>query len=167
MDIKDWIPIIGTLLGVLIGGFITSFAKWIELRHHLKQEKRKILLSKLEEFHFVVSRFIFVCQEVHSETYHLSVTKALLSPKEQAERFQLISKKTFESTPNLLSNISIYAPELRDDVTEAISKMAEIQTNTIKKIIAENSNQLPDYKELTQITAKLLCKIEEKIKELM
>lgn len=49
MDTKDWMLIIGPLVGVVIGGMITSIGKYLELRSQKKLEVNKLKIQKIEE----------------------------------------------------------------------------------------------------------------------
>jgi hypothetical protein len=48
MEAKDYITAIAGLVGVLIGGLITTVAKYLEFRHIWDTERRRIRLAKLE-----------------------------------------------------------------------------------------------------------------------
>ena len=60
---KDYLPIIGTLLGVLIGSFSTAFLKYFETR----KETKKNLLDKLEILHERVSEYNVLIALVNTE----------------------------------------------------------------------------------------------------
>jgi hypothetical protein len=49
MDVKDWLLIIGPLVGVVIGGAITGVAKYFELRASRRFELNKLRINKIEE----------------------------------------------------------------------------------------------------------------------
>ena len=49
MNIKDFIGIIGTLAGVIIGGLITFFITYIQLRHQEKQNRKERKIKAYEE----------------------------------------------------------------------------------------------------------------------
>jgi hypothetical protein len=49
MDTKDWFLVLGPLLGVLVGGGISSIAKYLELRTVRRFELDKLRINKIEE----------------------------------------------------------------------------------------------------------------------
>lgn len=49
METRDWVIVVGPLVGVLIGGAIATVTKVIELRHNRKAAKQDARVKKLEE----------------------------------------------------------------------------------------------------------------------
>ena len=87
-----WIGLIGTLLGGLLVGAITSVQKIFEMRGQrnlkileLKFQRNKedwaFLRNKIEELHFLVIEFL---AKVHEFTHFMSLDRRL--PAEPAER---------------------------------------------------------------------------------
>ena len=48
-NLKDFIPVIGTLLGAIIGAYTAALAPYINYRMNQKTERRNRKLKKLEE----------------------------------------------------------------------------------------------------------------------
>ncbi len=162
---KEWVTAIAALIGVIIGGTITSFAKWLELRFLKANERRKLILSKLEELHKQVSQFL-----VSSGEYAGGVIKLRVVSDET-------TKSTLEGYSNLLNNfliqlapigtlVKIYAPELNEhwnkltDVTNEFHQMCgeyltnrnianEVLQANFDKFINEARNFLDEVEKLS------------------
>ena len=48
---KEYIGLVGTISGVIIGGLITACVGHLQRKHDVEKEKRALLLSKYEELH--------------------------------------------------------------------------------------------------------------------
>jgi hypothetical protein len=67
MDTKDWFLVVGPLMGVLIGGAISSFAKFLELRALAHFELNKLRINKIEELSYelgILKNTISKCAEI-------------------------------------------------------------------------------------------------------
>src|SRR5262249_15566971 len=97
-----WAGIIGTVLGVLIGGLIAWFNSRFQLRSQEAKDRKKLLLGKIEEIYDLLS------QLNHSFT--------LLT----LEQIKILTERTPFQAPDKVSApfdklqmlISIYAPEV-------------------------------------------------------
>ncbi len=57
MENKDILLFAGPLIGVIVGGVITSLAKWIELHHQKNVEVRRWRAARLEDLHDLLREF--------------------------------------------------------------------------------------------------------------
>src|SRR4051812_5145649 len=104
---KEWIPVISTLIGVLIGGGITTVAKLLELQFQKKKEIRNQIVNKHEELHELIiklSDFIYIyCLEVkkikHSGATHSSETLEFEKPLKEL-RPKLLTMAAFYCIKN-------------------------------------------------------------------
>lgn len=55
---KEWITLIGTLSGVIVGGVITNIVKFFEIRYQKNQDNLKIKLAKIEDLHQMLSDYV-------------------------------------------------------------------------------------------------------------
>ena len=52
-----WVGFIGMVVGTLLGGGIAWFNSRFQLRHQTEQDRKKFVLSKLEEIHELLSDY--------------------------------------------------------------------------------------------------------------
>lgn len=123
---KEWVPIIGTLLGVLVGGFISSFTKWIELSHQRKQEDRKLIRSKLEQLHETLSEYLSVCGS--SSINIVKIKHEGITPTTLAQWSEELQKPI----PKLFTLYHLYAPEIMSKYFELVNDVSELSDVALK-----------------------------------
>lgn len=64
---NSWIGIIGTILGVLIGGGVSWLNSRFQLRQQETKDRKNLLLGKLEEMYGIVSQINQIYSELTSE----------------------------------------------------------------------------------------------------
>lgn len=158
-NISNWIPVIATLSGALIGGIISCIVTIITLTGAEKSEKRKIMMTKLEEAH-QVARSI---RQSYRETYAPMAAK-LASGVD-------VSKKPSEplEIDRLAMLVHFYFPELKSSITSlelAREKFGSVltegimvdmkQTRPSKEIFDDLSQR---YNELDKNCGQLLDQI--------
>ena len=57
---EEWMGIVGTILGVILGGLITWLLGNEQRKHERNKEKRQLLLLKYEELHMLLGQ-LHVC----------------------------------------------------------------------------------------------------------
>lgn len=156
---KDWIPVVGTLIGVLVGGGISSALKIIELHYQTKREEKKNLLSKLEELHQLVYQYT-----VLGNQYFLDINTLLLS-EFNIEEFKKASTNLLNPLSVIHTKIMVYAPELENEWSKAVSSISGYQEKGFdrltNKITAEEFRI--QYPKLVQDIKELSVKLEVKI----
>lgn len=100
-----WFGVITTLVGVVVGGLITTLTSFLQLREQRRREKNKLILSKLEEIHKVLSRF----RELNIKTFGARGKDAQLNLFEGE-----IERKVLLQELEMLTGF--YASELLDDL---------------------------------------------------
>src|SRR5262245_55859808 len=118
----EWIPVIATLAGTVVGGIISYFAKLSTLAKQEKSERRSIILSKLEETHQVVRSIRQIYKETYSDMLSHLVTGLPLS-KDTGGPVEI---------DRLAMLIGFYFPELSPEV-EAL----EASRNRLGAILAK------------------------------
>lgn len=158
---KEWIPIIGTLLGVLVGGFISSFTKWIELRHQIKQEDRKLIISKLEQLHEVLSEYLSICNNNSIKIVKIKHEGITLDALDQW------NEELQKPLPKIFTLYNLYASELKNKQFELIDNITEF-SETAFKYTQNQSDSLSVQKSLikTQSTLRnLMDDVQKKLLE--
>ena len=75
VSLKDWLLIIGPLVGVLIGGLITSVIRIIELYHARKEERTKLLINRLEDLFHAITQQIEELTRLGPKTIELAISE--------------------------------------------------------------------------------------------
>jgi hypothetical protein len=105
---KDWIPTIGALLGVILGGAITWLISRAQFKRQDKRERNKLILEKLEEIHKLVGDL---------EKCYAMLSVSVMKQPNLAERV-IESEPEVEDLERIKLLTSIYAPELADSLAE-------------------------------------------------
>jgi hypothetical protein len=109
MELKDYFLVLGPLVGILIGGGITTVTKWIELRHQWKLERSRIHLERLERLHFALGELMFALEDVAVLTIQLKTQKNL-DERQEASRDLVLPISKYLVTIESLS--CLFAPAL-------------------------------------------------------
>jgi len=105
-----WIGIIGTLCGALVGGGLALLNARLQFNQQVHRERQKLLLSKLEELHEVITKV----QDSY-EDFTLKTISNCLQIETPPKLKDAIGKAPIERVRLL---VSIYAPELTGFVSE-------------------------------------------------
>jgi hypothetical protein len=105
-NLIPWVGVIAALTGAIVGGGIATVISCLQLREQRLRERNKLILSKLEEIHEVLSQF--------REAYRGSIHERLLTAHDAAEPNQI--EKSLSKVPieKLQMLVGFYAPELKD-----------------------------------------------------
>lgn len=120
---NEWLPVIGTLLGAIVGGTIAFLISARQLKHQSELDERKRQLSNFEGIHKVLS-------SIASQTGALSTLGIMhlthgvkMSASSSGEKFPLDEAKML---------VDFYAPSLRPDLN-----VIEAQWMILGRAIAE------------------------------
>ncbi len=130
-----WIGIIGTVIGAIIGGGLALLNAHLQTRRQAQQERRKLILSKLEELHEAISHF----RHEHHEMFLRVMAEALNAEgtREAGERRNL-------SLDRMQMLVRFYAPELSDHLQKAMSETASYLDTAFAYAAAKKSGELED-----------------------
>jgi hypothetical protein len=157
---EDWMGIIGTVLGVILGGYVTWFLSSEQRKHDLTKEKRELLLAKYEELHELLAQ-LNGC--INSMVLQI-VTEAAMNSKFDPK--QIRNQMPTEKVSML---IDFYVPELKHD-HEYIKKQTNfIYEHVCKHILEENKSKqflvesAVTAQELSKATTKIVASMKSKL----
>ena len=131
MDERNWFLFVGPLLGVVIGGLITSGAKWLELRHQNRVKIRDIMLARIEELHDLLIRYPILVTE----------TMQRMVESEEGNSLRKIGAKALMIPVSRVDGlVDIYFPELRRDF-DHILELEEQLCNEYLRALARHSRE--------------------------
>jgi hypothetical protein len=147
-----WIGIVGTLIGVLLGGVVAWFNARFQLRYQENRDRKKLILERLEELYQLLSQYnraYFNMLQGHiydsiDQNFSPIIPPELMpKPPEQEEMPVPIER--------LQMLIGFYAPEL-DDHLKKLEGISEEYGDFLIKVIAkqalEEDKEGPDLKAL-------------------
>lgn len=154
-----WIGILGTLIGVILGGGITLFVTKTQIKHAEKLDRTKRQLQKLEEAHEVLSKIEQHYRVVFSE--YLAKVTTRLAPQENR-------KSSSEPIPfdRLKMLIGFYAGSLKTETEELIRFCIEEYGPLIGKAIFFEELSSDERKELAQRLTATYGSIKVKLEKL-
>src|SRR5687768_3816376 len=110
---KEWIPLIGaflavtgTIVGIILGGSITSIGKWLELRHQSRLSEQSLFRAKLERCHQLIGEHLGIVTDVQSSI----ITKLALHPElsDRVPIYQEMHSRLQTSLLPLAAELRIY-----------------------------------------------------------
>lgn len=129
-----WIGIIGTVIGAIVGGGLTLLNAHLQTRRQVQQERRKLILLKLEELHEAISLF----RREHKELLLLVLT---MPEGPNTENSQQSNERRNLSVERIAMLVGFYAPELskylEKIMKETIRHMETVVTYTAAKRLGE------------------------------
>jgi Na+/phosphate symporter len=158
---KEWIPVIAALLGVIVGGAVTSFIKWFELRHQIKLEERKLMLTKLEELHREISSISSSFQN-----YNAQVFKIILG-----DEIAGIEQRMTDVANSLIkigTLLYIYAPDLKTkwhELNVAFFEMNKIFVHQIGRNSLTIEQTKPMIEHLFNLCGDIQSQIQKKTRK--
>lgn len=117
MELKDFLLFLGPLLGVLVGGLITSLAKYMELDAGRAEAVRKERLTGLLDLHESLARF--------EATSHLNFGR-MVKLRADAKAGKITLTAIYEAIHdifpfrNVIAKQRVFAPELNDTWDELL-----------------------------------------------
>jgi hypothetical protein len=114
---KEWIPVIATLFGVILGGLIGALIKRVEMNYQIRYEQRKLILGKIEQLHNEASTLLhtyikFLNVLIQMKTLHG------FEVERYNEQLELLTKSKISTS----SLVYIYAPSLKDSWEEVLDQ---------------------------------------------
>ena len=152
MNIKDFIGIIGTLLGVIIGGLITLLIIHVQLRNQEKKRREERKIKTYEEIH----KHLSVLDHEAGYIFLQSLNKIGNGmPIDSHER----SKLPWEELEML---VNFYAPELKEHIKIILEKWEKLG-HAFALIIVEKYSQKEGPEELLIQTTKYSNEIKNQV----
>ena len=131
-----WIGIIGTVIGALVGGGLTILNAHLQTRRQVQQERRKLILSKLEELHGAIT---------HLRAEHMEALVRLLTEQGNAEVKQQAIERRDLSAERIQMLVGFYAPELSKHIPQMLKASISYMETTISYVMDKRAGQ--DQKE--------------------
>ena len=143
--------IIGTIVGVILGGLVTWFHGKEQRKHDINKEKRELLLSKYEELHTLLCTFEDCVSSMVVQIIAEATLDSKLDPKAIKKRIP---------TEKMAMLIEFYIPDLKND-HEYIKKQTKFLYEHFVKHIME-VNKTKQFLAESAVTANELAKITTK-----
>jgi RNAse (barnase) inhibitor barstar len=150
--------VVGTLLGVLVGGWITTRTKRIELEFQAERERTKLILGKIEHIYTKASEYLITTTRFNDVLIELR-NKSEFTKKE----FIFPILEDFRTITEIDTLVRLYTPELEknwDSVTDEINKFHEIAF----KYVTEKTIT---YNEVNDVCNRIFDKIGEFLERLV
>lgn len=150
----EWMGIIGTIIGVILGGLITWFLSEEQRKHDINKEKRELLLSKYEQIDTLLTEILGCVSSVALQI----VAEAGLKSKIDPDAFK--NGMPMDKTSML---INFYAPELHDGQEQLKKQTTFLYEHLFKhvsnvdkteKFMAESAITAHELSKNTSITVK-------------
>jgi hypothetical protein len=151
IEIEGNMEVVGTILGVILGGLITWGIGSEQRKHDLNKEKRELLLSKYEELHNLLGKL----QGCVNDMVIQIVSEAALDSKFDPKAIK--NQMPLEQVTML---IEFYVPELKDD-HEYIKRQTTFLYEHVCKHIME-VNKTKQFLTESAVTAHELSKATTK-----
>jgi regulator of sigma D len=133
---KEYVAALFGFIGVIVGGIITSFSKYIELRQQAKQEKRNLALSKIEELHEKLSLFT---QEIAK--YQANILQMKIHRTTDTSIYLNSIDQFYFRFSVLNTSLKLYCPELVNQ-WKAISNSLNNYVNACSNFLTSDSRNL-------------------------
>lgn len=115
-------------LGVLVGGLITSIAKWIEQKSQWNIERRRLYIGKLEELHVRCHELRLNAGELCSDSEDISTSWDDF--ESASRRFNNSWNKVVREAGYIVSQSELYFPGLSEDtIMDIWTKMGILKRN--------------------------------------
>lgn len=154
--------VIGTILGVILGGLITWWIGAEQRKHDLNKEKRELLLLKYEELHGLLGKLQVFVNEMVMQIVSEASTDSRFDPKAIKSQMPL---------DQIAMLISFYVPELKEDhqyIKKQTSFLIEhickhiMEVNKTKDFLAESAVMAH---ELSKVTNNTVSSMKKKLAE--
>lgn len=146
-----WIGIIGTVIGTVVGGGLALLNAHLQTRRQAREDRRKLILAKLEELHETISHF----KQAERQLFIQVVTKS-----NNADLKQQLIERRYSAHERIQMLVGFYAPELSEHLIKALKAKIiylDLMISRLSSVEAEKTGE--DIKENT--FADLWAKREE------
>jgi hypothetical protein len=157
-QMKEWIGLIGTVSGVIIGGLITLGAGHQQRKHDIDKEKRALLLLKYEELHSLLGELVD-CVNI--------LTNQVMSEAAFDSKFDPKAIKNRIPTERITMLIEFYVPELEANHEYIKKQVKYLYEHIIKHILEVNKTKQFKLEsaamasELSKATSAMVSKMKE------
>jgi hypothetical protein len=128
----DWMPVLGPLLGVVIGGGITYLVSMAQLRHQYRKDRQKEQLVRFENIHKTLTNVDSSTALMSSQIAMYAVSNKAFDPEQLKGAFQFNELRML---------VDFYAPDLAteiDAIGEEFKKLGEAAMDvTMKDAVVE------------------------------
>jgi hypothetical protein len=133
---KEYVAALFGFVGVIVGGIITSFSKYIELGHQAKQEKRNLALNKIETLHENLSLFTQELAKFEASIIQMKITRTT----DTSIFFSSIDQIYFKVS-SLNTALKLYCPEFINH-WKAMSNSLNNYIDASTKLLTESPSNL-------------------------
>jgi gas vesicle protein len=158
-----WIGIIGTVVGALIGGGLTIFNAHLQTRRQAQQERRNLILSKLEELHEAIT---------HLKDEHRKVLVLLMSGQGDDEAKRQATETRDLSAERIQMLVGFYAPELSKHLPKMLRESVDYLDTVITYVLAKRAGQVQKENSFDLVLSKreeldrTLMKIQSEVEDM-
>jgi hypothetical protein len=142
-----WIGIIGTVIGAIVGGGLTLLNAHLQTRRQVQQERRKLILSKLEELYEAISHF-----KHENHEYLLLIMTMPAGPN--AEGVQQSKVGWNLSLERIEMLVGFYAPELSEHLQKALQEGVSYMDMVLIYTAAKKSGEAQDKNTFDELWSK-------------
>jgi hypothetical protein len=140
-----WVGVVAALVGAIVGGGIAVLNSSLHWREQRSRERKRLLLSKLEELHEVLSQF--------KEAYRAPLHERILSTHDvdTMEHMKSLSQVPIERLRML---VGFYASTIMDHLDRLEGAQRNFSRILIKSVRLEQGDQLARKEALTGLFAE-------------
>jgi hypothetical protein len=142
-----WIGIIGTVIGALVGGGLALLNAHLQTRRQVDQDRRKLILSKLEELHEAISHFR------HESRETLLLVMAMPTGS-NAEGVQQSKERRNLSLERIEMLAGFYAPELSEQLLNTLQKTVSYMDAVVTYGMAKRLGEAHDKNTFDELLSK-------------
>lgn len=157
METTNYVLVIAPLVGVVIGGFIASAAKLVELHFGWKTDRRRIQIQKLESAAGALVSYAMVI--ARTSQIAEAVYLAGATPQERLREYKKSYWNDLDSFKELATLLDTQQDlELRDSYEHLVGTLGELDQATISYVVGANMNQIA---EMLRVQDEALDKMKE------
>lgn len=124
MEVKDWILVLGPIVGVVIGGLIASIGKLIEIRSNRRYALLDMKLARLESLHQQITEFLLSLSRVPSEA--MALCSVNVTEHERRTCISPIVEHYSTHSAKIGSLILTHAPKVSDKISVMMKRSTEV-----------------------------------------
>ena len=141
MQIRDWVLIAGPLVGVLIGGGITSVAKYFELKHQSKLTLLSWRIERLEQLSEKLGTYMYELDMLPTRVIELVEPSG--NRVDENVRFHALKAETSNHLMTVLTRLAKYLPGQDEKVKANVAgkKLFMSAQNVFKVLQTEGATE--------------------------
>ena len=148
---EELVGVLGTIVGVILGGLITWLLGKEQRKHEINKHKRELLIQKYEELHALLGQLYGCVNSLAMQIVSEAALDSKFDPK--AIRSQMPTEK-------VTMLIEFYVPELKEDNEYIKRQTAFLYEHVVKHIV--EANKTKQFLAESAITASELAKVTSK-----